>query len=30
MRFAEEKRQVDMAHLEEITEFNKYWDEKLL
>ena len=29
-RFEEEKRQVEMAHLEEITEFNKYWDGKLI
>lgn len=25
-----EKSEVEMAHVEEITEFNKYWDEKML
>ena len=25
-----EKRQVEMAHIEEISSFNKFWDEKLM
>jgi hypothetical protein len=25
-----EKSEVEMAHVEEITEFNKYWDEKMI
>jgi hypothetical protein len=29
-RFEEEKRQVEMAHLEEISDFNKYWDSKMM
>lgn len=29
-RFQEEKRQVQMAHLEEISDFNKYWDSKMI
>jgi hypothetical protein len=29
-RFEEEKRQVETAHLEEISEFNTYWDGKML
>ena len=29
-RFEEEKRQVEMAHLEEISDFNKYWDNKMM
>lgn len=30
VRFEEEKRQVEMAHLEEISDFNKYWDGKMI
>ena len=30
LRFDEEKRQVEMAHIEEISSFNKFWDEKLM
>jgi hypothetical protein len=26
----DEKREVEMAHIEEITEFNNYWDSKML
>lgn len=29
-RFQEEKRQVQMAHVEEISDFNKYWDNKMI
>jgi hypothetical protein len=29
-RFEEERREVEAAHLEEMTEFHKYWDSKLL
>lgn len=25
-----EKNEVEVAHVEEMTEFNKYWDEKML
>ena len=29
-RFEEERREVETAHLEEMGEFNKYWDEKFM
>ena len=30
VRFDEEKREVEIAHIEEISSFNKFWDEKLM
>ena len=29
-RFQQEKKQVEMAHVEEISDFNKYWDGKMM